>query len=107
MSSIRLTKPTATYTKCLKHIPGISVAPSAGQDTHLHEKDGVKYHERFRQSTGDVGVFVESKHARPRRHWHGLDVFHVAAVRVFRVVINAGVDAVFVEGVVRVEYLET
>lgn len=76
------------------------------QRAHLHEKDGVKYHKGFRQGTGDVGVLVESEHARPRGHGHGLDVFHITAVRIFGVVVDAGVDPVVVERVVRVEYLE-
>lgn len=82
-----------------------SISAATKSPAHLHEKDGVKYHERFRQGTGDVGVLVEPEHARPRGHGHGLDVFHVAAVRVFGVVVNAGVDTVFVERVVRVEHL--
>lgn len=83
-----------------------SIPAATKSSAHLHEKDGVKYHKRFRQGAGDVGVLVEPEHARPRGHGHGLDVFHVTAVRVFGVVVNAGVDAVFVERVVRVEYLE-
>lgn len=67
---------------------------------YLHEEDGVKYDERLRQRARDVSVLVEPKHAGPRGHRHGLDAFHVASVRVFWVVVDAGVNPVFVERVI-------
>lgn len=73
--------------------------------SHLHQNDGVEDHKRFRQGTGDVGILVEAKHPGPRGHGHGLDFLHVAAVRVFVVVGDTGVDSVLIEGVVRVENL--
>lgn len=72
---------------------------------YLHQKDGVEDHKSFRQGAGDVGVLVEAEHPGPRGHGHGLDLLHVAAVRVFVVVVDAGVDSVLIERVVRVENL--
>lgn len=76
-----------------------------GRAPHLHEKDSVEYYERFRQGACNVSVLVETKHPGPRGHGHDLDVLHVAAVRIFEVVVDAGVDSVLVERVVRVEHL--
>lgn len=73
--------------------------------SHLHEKDSVEYHERFRQGAGDVSVLVETKHPGPGGHGHGLDVLHVATVRIFVVVVDTRVDSVLVERVVRVKHL--
>lgn len=48
---------------------------------------------------------MEAEHAGPSGHGHGLNRLHVATVRVFVTVVDAGVDSVLVERVFRVENL--
>lgn len=70
------------------------------QVSYLHEKNGVEYDERFCQSAGNIGVLVQAEHTRSRRHGHSLNAFHVAAVRVFLIVVDRGIHTVVVEAVV-------
>lgn len=72
----------------------------------LHKKNGVEDDERFCQGAGNIGVLVQAEHPRARRHGHTLNALHVAAVRIFLVVVDRGIHAVVVEAVVRVKHLQ-